>query len=71
LSSAAIYTHFVFGQHTSSASRWCSASKYQHQFDADLPAIIELLSIMHRFTGEIQRVGYEVIWSDPNEMLLI
>jgi len=58
-------------EHTNNASRWCSISKYQHQFDADLPAIIELLSIMHQFTGKIQRVGYEVIWSDPNEMLLI
>jgi len=46
-------------EHTNNASRWCSISKYQHQFDADLPAIIELLSIMHQFTGKIQRVGYE------------
>lgn len=44
---------------TSNASRWCSASKYQHPFDADLPAIIELLSIMHRFTAAIPRVGFE------------
>ncbi|KAI9435735.1 fungal-specific transcription factor domain-containing protein [Lactarius indigo] len=44
---------------TSNASRWCSASKFQHPFDADLPAIIELLSIMHRFTDCMKRVGYE------------
>ncbi|KAH9957520.1 hypothetical protein BC827DRAFT_1270211 [Russula dissimulans] len=41
------------------ATRWCSASKYQHQFDADLPAIIELLCIMQRFTEAIRRVGYQ------------
>ncbi|KAH9068022.1 hypothetical protein EDB83DRAFT_2314835 [Lactarius deliciosus] len=44
---------------TSNASRWCSASKFQHPFDADLPAIIELLSIMHRFTDCMKRVGFE------------
>ncbi|KAH9034216.1 hypothetical protein EDB85DRAFT_1948273 [Lactarius pseudohatsudake] len=47
-------------QLTSNASRWCSASKFQHPFDADLPAIIELLSIMHRFTDCMKRVGFEV-----------
>jgi len=41
------------------ASRWCTESKYQHPFDADLPAIIELLSIMARFMEAIRRVGYE------------
>jgi len=40
-------------------SRWCSASKFQHPFDADLPAIIELLSIMQRVTDARKRVGYE------------
>ncbi|KAI0263263.1 hypothetical protein BC834DRAFT_325863 [Gloeopeniophorella convolvens] len=45
---------------TSNASRWCSTSKFQHPFDADLPAIIELLSIMHRFTEAIKRVGFQV-----------
>jgi len=44
---------------SSNATRWCSASRYQHQFDADLPAIIELLVIMQRFTDEIRRVGYQ------------
>ncbi|KAH9969384.1 hypothetical protein BGW80DRAFT_1461677 [Lactifluus volemus] len=44
---------------TSNASRWCSASKFQHPFDADLPAIIELLSIMHRFTEAIRHLGLE------------
>ncbi|KAH9175762.1 hypothetical protein EDB89DRAFT_1943990 [Lactarius sanguifluus] len=44
---------------TSNASRWCSASKFQHPFDADLPAIIELLSIMHRFTDCMKCVGFE------------
>ncbi|KAI9455377.1 hypothetical protein F5148DRAFT_1226132 [Russula earlei] len=44
---------------SSSANRWCSTSKYQHPFDADLPAIIELLCIMQRFTEAIRRVGYE------------
>jgi hypothetical protein len=43
----------------SNAFRWCSASKYQHPFDADLPAIIELLSIMHRFSEAIRNVGFE------------
>lgn len=50
----------LVGQLTSNASRWCSDSKYQHPFDADLPAIIELLSIMHRFTEAIRRVGFMV-----------
>jgi len=44
---------------TSNASRWCSTSKFQHPFDVDLPAIIELLSIMHRFTEAIRLVGFE------------
>lgn len=44
---------------TSNVSRWCSASKFQHPFDADLPAIIELLSIMQRFIDSMKRVGYE------------
>jgi len=48
------------------ATRWCSASKYQHQFDADLPAIIELLSIMQRFTEAIRRVGYQVKLARPH-----
>ena len=47
-------------QLTSNASRWCFASKYQHPFDADLPAIIELLSIMHRFAEAMRNVGFEV-----------
>ena len=50
----------LVGQLTSNASRWCFASKYQHPFDADLPAIIELLSIMHRFAEAIRNVGFEV-----------
>ncbi|KAF8266004.1 hypothetical protein EI94DRAFT_1734029 [Lactarius quietus] len=44
---------------TSNVSRWCSASKFQHPFDADLPAIIELLSIMQRFIDSMKRIGYE------------
>ncbi|KAI0296978.1 hypothetical protein B0F90DRAFT_1743135 [Multifurca ochricompacta] len=44
---------------TSNASRWCSTSKFQHPFDADLPAIIELLSIMHRFTEAIRHINYQ------------
>ncbi|ETW80085.1 hypothetical protein HETIRDRAFT_445608 [Heterobasidion irregulare TC 32-1] len=39
------------------SSRWCSASTFQHPFDAHLPAIIELLRIMNAFidtTSEVQ-----------------
>ncbi|THH20961.1 hypothetical protein EW146_g528 [Bondarzewia mesenterica] len=38
------------------SARWCSASNFQHPFDAHLPAIIELLRIMNAFVDAVAEV---------------
>ncbi|KAI0041669.1 hypothetical protein FA95DRAFT_1565152 [Auriscalpium vulgare] len=39
------------------STRWCSESKFRHPLDAELPTLIELIRIIHRFNDSVGSLG--------------